>query len=145
MSCTVGCRGSLEERMERKIERVPFMSCWVWTGALNPGGYGQIKEGGRVQNAHRLFYQLSGHHIPDGYEVDHLCRNRWCVNPAHLEAVSKFTNFIRGNSPAARNARKTHCPRGHPLILGNLTGPKSSPSARGRCKTCRMVPYVNYR
>lgn len=89
--------------------------CWRWTGARHPAGYGTFGD----HLAHRRSYELHVGPIPAGLTLDHLCRNRWCVNPAHLEAVPLVENVMRGESPPARNARKTHCPQGHPYDEAN--------------------------
>jgi len=107
----------LKQRFDRKWKRQPN-GCWRWTDVLSGNGYGYLGVGGRKGRdilAHRLAYRLYVGPIPAGMTVDHLCRNRWCVNPAHLEAVSLRVNLLRGDNPAARNARRTHCLRGHPF------------------------------
>lgn len=92
--------------------------CWQWTGHLDDG-YGHIRVNNKQGQAHRFSYEQFRGPIPDGMEIDHLCRNRACVNPAHLEAVTSVVNTLRGESFAARNARKTHCPSGHPYDDAN--------------------------
>lgn len=90
-------------------------TCWLWTMRPAGEGYGQIKlESGRRQQAHRFAYELLVGPIPEGLQLDHLCRVRHCVNPAHLEPVTSRENVHRSPiAPAALNARKTHCPHGH--------------------------------
>lgn len=90
----------------------PDGDCWRWTGALQNAGYGQY--GKPAVLAHRWSYELHVGPIPTDLVVDHLCRNRWCVNPEHLEVVTLAENIIRGESLPAKNKRKTHCPKGHP-------------------------------
>lgn len=75
------------------------------------------------------------HGTQPGETLDHLCRNRACVNPAHLEEVSHHENMLRGTAPAANNARMTHCVNGHPLVDGNLYRASTRPGAR-YCKIC---------
>ena len=92
--------------------------CWLWTGALTSDGYGQTWTGSRTigrrnRKAHRVAYELTFGPIPNGLTIDHLCRTRRCINPAHLEAVPHGVNVLRGNAPTAINAAKTHCVRGH--------------------------------
>lgn len=107
-----------EERFWDKVEKTD--DCWNWTGAIIWNGYGQIKWGDKVQYAHRVSYLMHIGEIEKGLTIDHLCRNRRCVNPIHLEAVTNKTNLLRGYGIAAQNARKTHCKLGHPLTGRNL-------------------------
>lgn len=110
---------TVEDRFWAKVS-VPNdnpLDCWEWTGALNPGnGYGVLQLAPRKRGfAHRISYELSMGTIGQGLQIDHLCRNRKCVNPLHLQAV-----------PASLNARRrpqssvTHCPQGHPYAGDNL-------------------------
>ena len=90
--------------------------------------------GGQLRGAHRVAYELEHGSIPDGYHIDHLCLNHSCVRPDHMELVSQRENTLRGTGPTAVNARKTHCPKGHPLSGDNLY---IYPSTGGRaCRTC---------
>lgn len=90
--------------------------CWIWTGSINANGYGQTG-GSKTQLlsrlAHRVAYVLLAGPIPEGLTLDHLCRKRSCVNPAHLDPVPNRVNVLRGESLSAQNARKTHCINGH--------------------------------
>lgn len=88
--------------------------CWNWTASRDPGGYGKFgMSGSDLRCAHRIAHELWTGPIPAGYQVDHLCRNRRCVRPDHLEAVSPAVNQHRGVGFAGVNHRKTHCPHGH--------------------------------
>lgn len=100
-----------EERFWPKVRKTE--TCWIWTAQVGKGGYGYFRINGRSGGAHRAAYLIFVGAIPEGYEVDHLCRVPLCVNPEHLEAVPPRINNLRSMSPAALNARKTHCPRGH--------------------------------
>ncbi len=105
------------ERFWAKVELTE--DCWVWTGHLRRG-YGTLMQDGRDGSAHRFAYESFVGPIPEGLEIDHLCRNRACVNPAHMEPVSRRENILRGEGTAAKNARKTHCKRGHALSGENV-------------------------
>lgn len=122
---------------------------WYWKGYLTPKGkgsnshgYGLVRdETGRKIGAHRAVYALLVGPIPAGLEIDHLCRIRHCVNPEHLEAVTKYENMMRGNVGAAINKRKTHCVRGHEFAGDNLY---VSPSGTRTCATCRRLRYKKW-
>jgi hypothetical protein len=109
--------------------------CWLWRGQLNGSGYGRTTYGrSHEQLAHRLAYRLWVGEIPAGYTIDHLCRNRACVNPVHLEPVTNKENILRGEGVAARRARQTHCKRGH-----EFTPENTRTTAKGSrvCRTCQ--------
>lgn len=109
-------------------------SCWTWIGGKTATGYGCFYLNGKLRLAHRVSWEAAYGKIPPRLTIDHLCRNPSCVRPDHLEVVTIRENIRRGNGWSARNARKTHCPQGHPLISSNL----SIPDLPGRkCLTCR--------
>ena len=106
------------ERFEEKIERIPFSSCWFWTGAMtSSGNYGCFalkdeKRGWYRTSAHRVSFVHWRGAIPNGLHLDHLCRQPSCVNPFHLDPVTNRENSRRGNAGLYLRSR-THCPRGH--------------------------------
>lgn len=105
--------------------------CWPWQGALDRHGYGKITMRGVRYKAHQYFLSSAGVQIPSGMVIDHLCRVRHCVNPAHMEVVTVKTNTLRGQGLAGINARKTHCPAGH--VYGWSVGQN-----RRVCRPCRL-------
>lgn len=113
-------------------------SCWEWLGYVSHNGYGRIRVGKNILYSHRVSYEVFVGAIPKGKTIDHLCRNRGCVNPEHLEAVGLRENILRGCNPAAINARKTHCIRGHPLDGENVRGIVGD----RHCKTCEKLRYL---
>ncbi len=118
--------------------RVDVSGCWLWITSRR-AGYGAFSIRRKSHQAHHLAYQQLVGLVPAGLQLDHLCRVRHCVNPAHLEPVTLRENVLRGESFTARNARKTYCPRGHEYSLDNTrirvrgTGNKSRD-----CRTCLM-------
>jgi hypothetical protein len=103
-------------------------ACWPWAGKCRTwNGYAQTHQG----LAHRVVYETLHGPIPPGMQIDHLCRNRECTNPNHLEVVTPRENQLRGNGVGGRNARKTHCPKGHPY-----DGTHSATRGGRRCKRC---------
>lgn len=87
--------------------------CWPWLGYRVPLGYGVIGRNKKLVSAHRLAYRLLRGPIPDDRVIDHLCRNRACCNPRHMEPVTSSENVRRGEGLAPQNARKMYCPHGH--------------------------------
>lgn len=105
--------GPPEARMRARAVEGPG-GCLEWNGHIATNGYGRIHWNGRQQQAHRVAYELARGPIPEGLVLDHLCRNRRCINPGHLEAVTEQVNIVRGIGRSAENFTKTHCAEGHP-------------------------------
>ena len=108
--------------------------CWLWTGATDPLDYGTFWNGTKYVKAYRWAYEFCIRTIPDGLSIDHLCRTPSCVNPDHLEAVSLRENILRGTSPTAKNAAKTHCPQGHPYNVENTY--HNPARVERKCRVC---------
>jgi HNH endonuclease len=112
-------------------------SCWLWTGKTR-SGYGRFMVDGHYRSAHRVAYELLIGPIPDGAQLDHLCRNRACVNPGHLEPATARTNILRGTGLAATESRQVYCVNGHHLYGDNVIVIPSRPNAR-YCRECNRA------
>lgn len=123
--------------LARIFERIKIIDngCWEWQGARSSTGYGNMTHQGKQLQPHRVAYELEKGFIPRGMHVDHVCQNRRCINPDHLEAVTPAENTRRGGMIQAllqRHESRTHCDKGHPLTPDNIAyreGPK-------RCLIC---------
>ena len=132
-----------EKRFWDKVEKTS--NCWNWTASVDTNGYGQFISAGRNCRAHRVAFELLKESIPTEKQLDHLCRNKRCVNPDHLEIVTGRVNVLRGTGVTARNAQKTHCPKGHPYSERN-TYHYPNPKKRNRgCHECRRLHTLSLR
>ncbi len=112
-------------------------ACILWPGPLSEGGYGRVRVNGRNDGVHRVIYEANVAPIPEGLAIDHLCKTRNCINPTHMEAVTPAVNALRGDGPAARNAKKKRCAYGHALAGENLLFVNTGSGKRFRvCRTC---------
>lgn len=110
--------------------------CWEWTGGLTHDGYGRFKDK-TTKVAHKWYYEYMIQKIPNGLTLDHLCRNRKCVNLKHLQIVTMRENILRGVGLAAKNNKKTHCPKGHEYNKENTY----FISGKRVCGICRRIRY----
>ena len=123
------------DRVWRKVDKLGPQGCWLWTAYINAGGYGRVRWGETNLNAHRLIYRVLVGPIPEGLHLDHLCRVRHCVNPAHLEPVTPHENVLR-----AEPANRTHCPSGHAYDEANTR----VRNGRRHCLACHRTHQANY-
>lgn len=123
------------ERFATKVRPEPN-GCWVWTATRIGGGYGSFWLEGKNRPAHIVAYEDARGPVPVGRELDHLCRNRLCVNPDHLEAVDHRTNVLRGQSSAAVAAQRDTCANGHPWTEQNTYRYLKRGRPVRQCRTC---------
>ncbi len=135
-----GYRGPIptKDRFWSKVDRTS--GCWLWTATVNNQGYGMFGLAGSMVLAHRWAYEDMVGPIPEGLVIDHLCRVKPCVNPAHLETVTQRVNSQRGivggrSGPNNANRLKTHCPQDHPYDEANTYRDKNG----RRCRTCARI------
>lgn len=124
-------------RISDRVDKESAAPCWLWTGRITEQGYGVLHGGAHVLYTHRVSYELHVGPIPEGLHIDHLCRNRACCNPEHLEPVTCRENVRR--SPialAAINARKTHCDSGHEFTPANTN---LDDKGNRSCRACRSA------
>jgi len=125
----------IRQRLDATSTDIPS-GCRLWLGCEGRG-YGRINVDGKLRAAHQVAFELAEGLVPDGLVLDHLCRNRRCINPDHLEPVTFRENILRGAGFAAVNAKKTHCARsGHSLSGQNLY---ISPVGKRECRECRRA------
>jgi hypothetical protein len=124
---------SLAERIMSRVDVDPATGCWMWTAGKHEKGYGRIVVNGKQMRAHRVSYELFVGPIPEGLQIDHLCRVPGCVNPEHLEPVTSAVNTQRRAPFVTFHAAKTHCKHGHEFTPENtyLLGPEK------RWRQCR--------
>ena len=113
--------------------------CWLWIGGKQGNGYGNYGAGGKQYTVHRFLYEVVRGPVPRGLELDHLCRQRNCVRPSHLEAVTPTENKLRGMGVGGINHRKTHCQNGHPLV------PQKSKPHHRFCPICANERHREWR
>lgn len=116
--------------------------CLLWLGHLDRKGYGTFSVGERTTFVHRQAWENANGPIPDGLVIDHLCRVRNCINPAHMETVLPAVNTLRGDSPGGKYARRTHCDNGHEYDEANTY---RTPKGGRTCRTCQREAVARYK
>lgn len=136
--CTHGPALQLD-RFWAKVEKTDY--CWNWIGAKDSDGYGCFSLNKKTLSSHRISYELHVGKIPTDLEIDHLCRNRSCCNPSHLEVVTHKENTLRGMTITAAYTKRTHCKNGHEYTKENIS--RSAKNYR-RCKKCANQNSTKY-
>lgn len=131
--------GTLLELLEERTLHIPECSCWIWDGTLDKDGYGKLNIHGKNHMAHRVSYEIFIGQIPEKKVIDHLCRNRCCVNPRHMEVVTSRENTVRG---VCHHRQQTHCDHGHLFDLKNTHVTKMGVR---HCRTCDAARQRRYR
>jgi hypothetical protein len=135
------CAELIPSWVEKNIEIIPETGCWIWLKSVNDAGYAKKNLGGKYIRVGRWLYEhLNG--TIGTLVVDHLCRVRCCVNPAHLEPVTNKENILRGIGWSAINHKKTHCPNGHPY---DERYTYTSSDGERRCRECNRISQAKYR
>lgn len=138
-----GPKSSADSTLKRfwaKVMPEPNSGCYLWLGTWDRYAYGSFYYNGRAGKAHRFSYEIHKGQIPNGLVIDHLCRNPYCVNPDHMEAVTYRTNIMRGINHVAFYKQRTHCAHGHEWTPEN-TGYYSSDKTRF-CRSCKKPARV---
>lgn len=133
----------ITERFWGSVDKNGPDGCWVWTGTLRYG-YGYFRQGGKnAVRAHRWAYERIVGPIPEGLQLDHLCRVRACVNPSHLEPVTQRENIMRGESFSALKAAQTHCVNEHEFTPENTR--YRADTGHRECKECKRARNREWR
>ena len=139
-----------QKYIDRIFDRILFTTdCWEWQGTRTNYGHGCLKMDGKTHLTHRIMYELFQDEIPKGLQIDHLCRNPPCCNPAHLEPVTPSINALRGDvgkhgkqlrGKEHPNSKKTHCKNGHEFILKNTIMDNN----KRKCRICHNKRASGY-
>lgn len=134
-----------ETRFWAKVDVGHPLGCWIWTSTLDRYGYGKFFSGGATLKAHRVAYQFLLGPIPGGLDIDHRCRVRNCVNPDHLEPVTRRENALRSPiSIVAINSSKTHCSQGHRYTPENTYIYEADSYTQRNCRACNRAAARRY-
>ena len=131
------------EKVRDRLSVGGLDACWDWQGATTDAGYGTVDDSGRTRLVHRFMWEKFHGSIPSDRQIDHLCRNRRCGNPHHMELVTSRENTLRGTGPTALNAQATHCKNGHEFTAENTYEPPHRPGRR-ECRICKRELSKNW-
>lgn len=130
---------AIEQFLSRVAMPASYEQCWTWTGKPTQGtGYGRFRMEGRTLKAHVAAYELAIGPVPEGLELDHLCRVRLCVNPLHLEAVTSRENACRAVAVRRRHVPANHCVNGHEMTPENT---RYEATGKRRCCECSRAKH----
>lgn len=129
--------------IDRLYAKIKYLDngCWLWTGKTKSNGYGQFTIDKKYIYVHRFSYEYHKAFIPEGLVIDHLCRNRACVNPDHLEPVTQRINLLRGETIPGIRALQTSCQNGHEFTPENTY---VKPNGTRNCRTCKREAQARY-
>lgn len=137
-----GVKQLVAPRFWAKVRKTEF--CWIWIASTSENGYGQFSLNKKPVRAHRVAYELIKGKIPEGMTLEHLCKNRLCVNPDHLEPVTLKENVLRGEGVTALLSRQTHCKNGHEFTEENTYIPRDPKNGKRQCRECKKVYQKSY-
>lgn len=123
---------AIRDTIRLEVDTRDRTECWNWERHISPEGYGRVYVNKRMMLVHRYTYTIDKGPIPEGLDIDHLCRNRACYNPNHLEAVTRSVNLSRSPLMGRAQSAKTHCPHGHEYSEENTT----HRNGRRHCRSC---------
>lgn len=135
-------RNTIEDLYRKTV--TDSSGCQVWTACKSQDGYGRVKWSGKLLMAHRVAFEDKHGPIPEGLVIDHLCRNRACINVDHLRVVTRRENTLAEGSLATSkmHSMKTHCVNGHALVVENLV--RGGANGKRTCKTCTRATVARY-
>lgn len=138
------CKCFIEKTKKKLLTKITKNGeCWQWFGNKDRHSYGKIWIKGKLKTAHRVSYEIFVGEIKEGMAIDHICRNRSCINPKHLRQLTWAQNAMASDGICPTFKKRTHCKNGHPFSGSNLVIYKNQPNAR-KCRTCIRTRWGKY-